>query len=54
MLPIIGGVAVLLSVAVVVDQTGDAVEQTGNASLKLAALAVVCICGYVIYNKKGG
>lgn len=57
MIPIIvGGVALLLSGAVAADQAGDAAEQTGNASLKFAVLAVVCIGGYVIYtkSKKGG
>ncbi|WP_167816875.1 hypothetical protein [Aliivibrio fischeri] len=52
MVPIIvGGVALLLSSAVVIDQTGDTVEQTGNASLKVAVLAAVCIGGYIIYTK---
>jgi len=52
----VGGVATLLSSAVVVNEVGDTAEKAGGASLKFAVLAATCAVGYMIYKSaaKGG
>lgn len=49
---ILGGVGLFASAGYFADKTGEAVEQTGNASLKIAAASVAVFGVYMYYKRK--
>jgi hypothetical protein len=51
LLLIIGGSALFLSGGFFASKTGDAVEKTGNASLKIGAVGAVALGAYLYWRK---